>query len=105
MALGAAFLVAACALVAAWIFADEPTRADGALTATVALDGNAVIVSGELPSTRARDELFEVLAEEGAITVIVSEVRIMPDTEPSASIGDLAHSLLADLRPDVAADG
>lgn len=96
-AIGASTLLIGFGVIASWILADSPTSRVGPMTAINSTDGGAVIITGELPSAQARDALFEVLAEAGDITVIVSEVRIMPEVEPPVSIAQLADSLLADL--------
>ena len=101
VAIGAAALLLAYALVAVWILADQPAPEGAPLSATITMDGSAVIVVGELPSMSTRDDLFEVLAELGDITVIVSEVTIMPELEAPESIDDLADALLADLVPAI----
>jgi len=105
VALGAAALLLAYALVAVWILADHPTPGGGPLSATISMDGAAVTVSGELPSTSTRDDLFEALADLGDITVIVSEVTIMPELASPESIDDLADALLATLVPSIGQDG
>lgn len=105
VAIGAAALLLAYALVAVWILAEQPAPGGGPLSATISMDGAAVIVAGELPSMSTRDDLFEVLAELGGITVIVSEVTIMPELESPESIDDLADALLAGLVPSIGQDG
>ncbi len=96
-AIAASALLIGFAIFASWVLADGPSPRVGPMTAIDSADGTAVIISGELPSTQARDALFEAIAEAGDIAVIVSEVRIMPQMEPPDSIAQLANSLLADL--------
>ncbi len=95
-AMGSATFALALALVASWVLADEAAPG-GPITATTSDDGLALVVSGGLPSEELRDDLFEILAAETGVSVIVSEVMIVATDEPPPSIDSLAQTLLADL--------